>query len=197
MLQADAPGTNGNLLFLGFVPTDLAHLTADKPIVVERTRFSRQPIVLLYETDPMVGFYAQQPWAVVVLVRKSTIDAMKASDGFVDVPLAHPGVDASTTAMLFFAATDEALIARLRATGLAMPDAAAAAAPAAGPVARSESTTVDRGVLLRGAAGSGVMAALILGIGLNGPHPYAAAGLGLFFLGIAAYLGFLLVRGRG
>ncbi len=99
MLTAGAPTDQGPLLFIGFDPADLAHLRANQPLRVDGVQHGLPdvPLVLLFETDPMVTFWAAQTWAVVVLVRESTIAAMRAAaDGFVAVSLEHPLLPAGT-----------------------------------------------------------------------------------------------------
>jgi hypothetical protein len=124
MLQAHAKGTRGQMVFLGFTPHDLAHLTSNQPISPDAKSIGIEgkPFVILFETDPMVEFYAAQPWIVTILFRQSTIDAMKkAPAGFVELPLRVPGVPENTTALLFFADDNDALVARLQKTGLVSP----------------------------------------------------------------------------
>lgn len=121
MLVAHAPGTRGNLVFIGFDPRDLDHLTAQKPLSIDGNGVGipGKPVVILYETDPMVEFYAAQPWVMTILFRRSTLDALRGTPrGFLQLPLAGEGVPANTIAMLFFEEDDAALIRTLEGTGL-------------------------------------------------------------------------------
>ncbi len=124
MLTAHAPGQQGTLLFLGFDPADLAHLVANEPLNIEVTKLgiSPRPMVILFETDPMVAFYAAQPWVTTILFRQTTIDAMRATPGgMVELPLPVSDLPANTIAMLFFGEDDKALLEVMRTTGLAQP----------------------------------------------------------------------------
>lgn len=138
MLTAYAPGERGALLFLGFDPSDLAHLVANKPLNVEVAKLgiSERAMVILYETDPMLEFYSAQEWVTTILFRKSTIDAIRASPGgMVELPLPVPGLPENTIAMLFFGADDDSLLAALRSTGLAHPAPTLLDPPVAAPPA--------------------------------------------------------------
>lgn len=119
MLTAYAPGERGHLLFLGFEASDLAHLTANQPLNVEAARLGlgTKPVVLLFETDPMVSFYASFP-AVVILFRRSTLEALRGTiegGAFVQLPLPHPELPPNTIAFMFQGKDDADRMRRPRA----------------------------------------------------------------------------------
>ena len=208
MLTAGAPTDQGPLLFIGFDPADLAHLRANQPLRVDGVQHGLPdvPLVLLFETDPMVTFWAAQTWAVVVLVRESTIAAMRAAaDGFVAVSLEHPLLPAGTHAIFFTGDDDAALVAQMRATGLVSvdtpvtgdvvpadaPPVASAPPESARPVVRP----APRSSFVPGAAACAALASISLAATLFGAAKSVAAGLGLTIL-FAGLTGFLALAER-
>ena len=124
MLTAIARGTEGNVILVGLDPRDIAHLTANQPIQVEGASAVGidRPIVMLFETDPMVAFYGAQPWAITILIRQSTLDAFDGGN-FVKLAVAGPQIPPNTSVMLFSGADDDALLGVLRDEQLLAPDA--------------------------------------------------------------------------
>jgi hypothetical protein len=121
MLHTFGRGDGGLLALLGFTPPDLAHLTSNQPISVPGESIGLSgPFVILFETDPMVEFYAAQPWAKVLLIRQSTIDALHRAE-IVKIELSIAG-EKSAILVLFFGKDDDALVQFLKTSGLASPD---------------------------------------------------------------------------
>jgi hypothetical protein len=119
MLQAHAPGKNGSVIFLGFVPSDLDHLVANKPLALDPQRIGLpdRPTVILYETDPMVDFYTSALGACVILFRQNTLDTLRAGQG-IQLPVNGPDVAPNTLLFMFHAQNDEGLLAVMRQAGL-------------------------------------------------------------------------------